>query len=107
MVHSHLSVMAPPNPAESHFAFSQSSLPAVAHFRFVVAYLQTPTAGQKGWRMDQLLSRRQAAAMLGMSTGTLDRLTRTGFVQAVRIGPRTVRYSVEALREAMRPKAQA
>ncbi len=57
--------------------------------------------------MCDLLTRRQAAAVLRISVATLDRLTRNGFVQAVRIGPRTVRYTVEAITTALRPKAQA
>jgi excisionase family DNA binding protein len=54
-----------------------------------------------------LHSRKQAAAMLGVSTSTLDRLTRAGHVAAVRIGPRTVRYTAEAIAQAIRPKASA
>ena len=57
--------------------------------------------------MEQLLTRRQAAAVLGVSTSTLDRLTRNGFVQAVRVGKRTVRYRPESLTQALKPKTSA
>ena len=53
---------------------------------------------------DRLLSRRQAAAKLGISVATLDRLTKAGHIRAVRIGPRTVRYEPEAVHECLRPK---
>lgn len=53
---------------------------------------------------DVLVSRKQAAMMLGISLATLDRLTNQGYIQAIRAGPRIVRYDVAALREAMQPK---
>lgn len=52
----------------------------------------------------RLLTRREAAAVLGVHPGTLDRWTRLGVVPAVRIGLRTVRYTAEALADALRPK---
>jgi excisionase family DNA binding protein len=57
--------------------------------------------------MIELLTRHQAAALLGIHVSTLDRWTRTGLVAAVRVGPRAVRYTAEAISHALRPKAQA
>ncbi|HEX4612562.1 MAG TPA: helix-turn-helix domain-containing protein [Urbifossiella sp.] len=53
--------------------------------------------------MCEMLTRRQAAARLGISVATLDRLTRAGHIRAVKIGPRTVRYEPGAVEACKRP----
>lgn len=57
--------------------------------------------------MCEVLTRRQAAAHLGISVATLDRLTKAGHIRAAKLGTRTVRYTVEDLNHALRPKAEA
>jgi excisionase family DNA binding protein len=57
--------------------------------------------------MTELLTRRQAAALLGIHVSTLDRWTRSGLVTAIRVGPRAVRYTAGAISQVLRPKAQA
>jgi excisionase family DNA binding protein len=44
-----------------------------------------------------LITKREAAGLLGISERTLHDLTKTGTIPAVRLGIRGVRYSVRAL----------
>lgn len=47
--------------------------------------------------MTPLLTRQEAAKLLKISTGTLDRLAAAGHISSVRISSRCIRYTPEAL----------
>lgn len=47
--------------------------------------------------MNELLTRNEAARLLKISTGTLDRITGAGDIAVIRINKRCVRYTTEAL----------
>jgi excisionase family DNA binding protein len=76
-------------------------------WRFRVCFRPLIDAHNRGQLMTELLTRRQAAALLGIHVSTLDRWTRIGLMTAVRVGPRAVRYTAGAISQVLRPKAQA
>lgn len=49
--------------------------------------------------LDSLLDRDAVCRRLGCSKSTIERYERRGWLKAIRIGPRLVRYRLEDLRE--------
>lgn len=47
--------------------------------------------------MTPLITREEAAKLLNISTGTLDRLAAAGHISSVRVSSRCIRYTSEAL----------